>query len=214
MALGYSSLGAWCLLHPTSALRLSLTPKYTTLDRTPVLIMQCFGAQAMACGLLLGVADMTWKSFLAFGLAMVPYLGFNAWLGFGPGRGVPTSSPKRKRTVTWDVSGSAASHVAGTNAVLLPRQDHMDRAERTGVCCLANGIGNGNGNGHAAGSPESAGGERPARHVACNARFQVPARRPTGTRLRFFPPAAMSSIGMSQIESAFLQDPEPPLWHP
>ncbi|CEN61268.1 hypothetical protein ASPCAL07930 [Aspergillus calidoustus] len=90
MALGYSGLGAWCLLHPTSAIRLSLSPQYITLDRAPVLIMRCFGAQAMTCGLLLGVADMTRKSFLAFGAAMVPYLGFNAWFGVGPGRGVFT----------------------------------------------------------------------------------------------------------------------------
>jgi hypothetical protein len=44
----------------------------------------------MTCGLLLGVSDMTVNSFTAFGLAMVPYLGFNAWFGVGPGRGVFT----------------------------------------------------------------------------------------------------------------------------
>jgi hypothetical protein len=79
-----------CLLHPTSAIRLSLAPEYITLDRTPLLIMRCFGAQAVTCSLLLGVVDMTRKSFLAFGAAMVPYLGFNAWFGVGPWRGVFT----------------------------------------------------------------------------------------------------------------------------
>ncbi|KAL3455685.1 hypothetical protein BJX64DRAFT_294812 [Aspergillus heterothallicus] len=90
MALGYSGMGAWCLLHPTSVLRLTLTPAYTTLERAPVLLTQCFGAQAMTCGLLLGVTQMTRKSFLAFSAAMVPYMGFNVWFGVGPGRGVFT----------------------------------------------------------------------------------------------------------------------------
>jgi hypothetical protein len=52
--------------------------------------MRCFGAQAMTSGLLLGVSDMTAGSFTAFGFAMMPYLGFNAWFGIGPGRGVFT----------------------------------------------------------------------------------------------------------------------------
>jgi hypothetical protein len=33
---------------------------------------------------------MTRRSFQAFGLAMIPYLGFNAWFGLGPGKGVFT----------------------------------------------------------------------------------------------------------------------------
>lgn len=44
----------------------------------------------MTCGLLLGTAVMTRQSFTLFGIAMVPYLGFNAWFGVGPGRGVFT----------------------------------------------------------------------------------------------------------------------------
>lgn len=53
--------------------------------------MRCFGAQAMTAGLLLGTSTMTATSFKAFGLAMLPYLGFNAWFsGWGPGSGVFT----------------------------------------------------------------------------------------------------------------------------
>lgn len=52
--------------------------------------MRCFGAQALTTGLLLGTSDMTIRSFTAFGLAMIPYLGFNAWFTVGPGRGVFT----------------------------------------------------------------------------------------------------------------------------
>jgi hypothetical protein len=52
--------------------------------------MRCFGAQAVTTGLLLSVSDMTVQSFTAFGLAMIPYLGFNTWFGIGPGRGMFT----------------------------------------------------------------------------------------------------------------------------
>ncbi len=52
--------------------------------------MQCFGAQAMTAGLLLGTADMTERSFAYFGLAMIPYVAFNCWFGLGPGRNIFT----------------------------------------------------------------------------------------------------------------------------
>lgn len=52
--------------------------------------MRCFGAQAMTAGLLLGVSPMDERSFTNFGLAMIPYVAFNAWFGIGPGRGVFT----------------------------------------------------------------------------------------------------------------------------
>lgn len=44
----------------------------------------------MTCGLLLGVAPMDERSFTFFGIAMIPYLAFNAWFGMGPGKGVFT----------------------------------------------------------------------------------------------------------------------------
>jgi hypothetical protein len=78
------------LFHPSSVIKLSLTPQYALAHPTAFLLMRCFGAQAMTCGLLLGTSEMTANSFTMFGLAMVPYLGFNAWFGIGPGRGVFT----------------------------------------------------------------------------------------------------------------------------
>jgi hypothetical protein len=44
----------------------------------------------MTVGLLLGTAPMDEHSFTSFGLAMIPYVLFNAWFGVGPGRGVFT----------------------------------------------------------------------------------------------------------------------------
>ncbi|KAJ5657543.1 uncharacterized protein N7484_001192 [Penicillium longicatenatum] len=90
MSIGYSGMGAWCLFLPSTVIGLSLTPQYVSYDRTTLLLMRCFGAQAMTCGLLLGTATMTKRSFTAFGLAMIPYLTFNAWFGIGPGQGMFT----------------------------------------------------------------------------------------------------------------------------
>ncbi|KAJ6116126.1 hypothetical protein N7523_005601 [Penicillium sp. IBT 18751x] len=90
MAFGYSGMGAWCLLQPSFVIGLSLNPPYALVNRTTSLLMSCFGAQAMTCGLLLGAADMSQKSFTIFGLAMIPYVAFNFWFGLGPGRDVFT----------------------------------------------------------------------------------------------------------------------------
>lgn len=90
MAVGYSAMGAWCVLAPASVITLSLTSTFARVDATTMLLMQCFGAQAVTTGLLLGTATMTAASFKAFGLAMLPYLGFNVWFGVGPGKGMFT----------------------------------------------------------------------------------------------------------------------------
>lgn len=83
-------MGAWCLLHPSSVIQLSLTPTYAIVNRTTELLMRCFGAQAMTAGLLLGMSPMDERSFSAFGLAMIPFVAFNAYFLAGPGRGVFT----------------------------------------------------------------------------------------------------------------------------
>ena len=44
----------------------------------------------MTCGLLLGVSPMNEQSFRSFGLAMIPYLAFNVYFIFGPGKEVLT----------------------------------------------------------------------------------------------------------------------------
>lgn len=85
------SMGAWCLLHPSSVISLSLRPAYAIISPTTELIMRCFGAQAMTAGLLLGVSPMDERSFTSFGAAMLPYLAFNVWFCLGPGRSVFTN---------------------------------------------------------------------------------------------------------------------------
>ncbi|KAK5652147.1 hypothetical protein OQA88_10789 [Cercophora sp. LCS_1] len=92
MATAYTTMGAWCLLHPSSVLALGFTPPYYAIcNVTTSLFTRCFGAQAMTCGLVLGTSTMTSFSFTAFGLAMIPYIGWNYWFGIGPGKGMVTS---------------------------------------------------------------------------------------------------------------------------
>jgi hypothetical protein len=79
------------LLFPQPVLSLSLTPTPALLHPTTVLIFKCFGSQAAMTGLLLGVAEPSVKMFTTFGVAMVPYLAFNAWFMIGPGKGVFTN---------------------------------------------------------------------------------------------------------------------------
>lgn len=45
----------------------------------------------MTCGLVLGTSEMTVFSFTAFGLAMIPYIGWNIWFGIGPAKGMTTN---------------------------------------------------------------------------------------------------------------------------
>ncbi|KAK4151829.1 hypothetical protein C8A00DRAFT_35498 [Chaetomidium leptoderma] len=89
MATGYTGVGAWCFLHPTSVIAFTLTRKYVNMSNaTTHLFARCFGAQAMICGLLLGTSEMTTLSFTVFGLA-VPYLGAYFWFrGIGPPSGM------------------------------------------------------------------------------------------------------------------------------
>ncbi|KAI9144115.1 hypothetical protein BKA69DRAFT_1058363 [Paraphysoderma sedebokerense] len=80
LSFDFITLGSWCLLAPRQVLTLSfLSPP---LLPVPVLLTQCFGAQAMLCGLLLGTANMTSKSFKYFGLATLPFFGFNYYYVF------------------------------------------------------------------------------------------------------------------------------------
>ncbi|KAL2195214.1 hypothetical protein P885DRAFT_62455 [Corynascus similis CBS 632.67] len=92
MSAAYTGLGAWCLLHPYSVIALGFTPEYAAESSViTYLTTRCFGAQAMTCGLVLGTSDMTAFSFTAFGLAMIPYIGWNFWFGIGPARGMVTN---------------------------------------------------------------------------------------------------------------------------
>lgn len=77
IAIPFLGLGGWCLLHPVSVERLSLQAEYQHLSTTSALLIACFGAQALLAGLLVLFSTFTRRTFLVFGVAMLPFLAFN-----------------------------------------------------------------------------------------------------------------------------------------
>ncbi|ORX93564.1 hypothetical protein K493DRAFT_315934 [Basidiobolus meristosporus CBS 931.73] len=93
----FTGLGGWCVLFPRQILRLSFlyTPpevekvvekkEVTSTDKWDkfhVLLTQCFGAQALLCGILLGNAVLTPRTYKVFGAAIVPFLYFDYYYFF------------------------------------------------------------------------------------------------------------------------------------
>lgn len=72
-------LGGWALFAPQSVIDLCLLPQYRT--GTPILpfVIACFGAQALISGLFAAFSRFTRATFLAYGVALIPFFGFNAW---------------------------------------------------------------------------------------------------------------------------------------
>lgn len=82
IAVPFLGLGAWCLFFPGMVERLSLLPAYQHQSATTALLFGCFGAQAMLAGLFAAFSRFTRATFLAYGLALLPFSGFNYWFVF------------------------------------------------------------------------------------------------------------------------------------
>jgi hypothetical protein len=75
-------LGGWALLAPQSVIDLTFLPEYRS--GTPILpfAVACFGAQAMIAGLFAAFSRFTRATFLAYGLALIPFFVFDWWFTF------------------------------------------------------------------------------------------------------------------------------------
>ena len=75
-------LGGWALLAPASVVALALLPQYRA--GTPILpfTIACFGAQAMIAGLFAAFSKFTRTTFLVYGIALLPFFGFDFWFTF------------------------------------------------------------------------------------------------------------------------------------
>lgn len=75
-------LGGWALLAPQSVIDLAFLPEYRT--GTPILAfcVACFGAQAMIAGLFAAFSRFTRATFLAYGIALIPFFVFDWWFTF------------------------------------------------------------------------------------------------------------------------------------
>ena len=72
-------LGAWCLAAPHMVMALGVRPEFQSDDRIIPILVACFGAQAMLAGLFAATAVFTRRTFLLYGLALLPFFAFNYW---------------------------------------------------------------------------------------------------------------------------------------
>ncbi|PWR23869.1 hypothetical protein [Zavarzinia compransoris] len=72
-------LGGWCLVAPQSVLDLTVTPAYRGDDPVVPILVGCFGAQALLSGLFAAFSRFTRATFLAYGIALLPFFVFNYW---------------------------------------------------------------------------------------------------------------------------------------
>ena len=75
-------LGAWCLLAPAMVERLVVRPEYFHGSTTTALLIGCFGAQAVLSGLFAAFSRFTRATILVYGIALLPFFGFNYWFVF------------------------------------------------------------------------------------------------------------------------------------
>lgn len=78
LAAPFLLLGAWCVLSPGVVERLSLHPEHVADTLASHVLIGCFGAQAMLCGVLIVVCRFTRRAFLVFDLlGSLPFFVFN-----------------------------------------------------------------------------------------------------------------------------------------
>ena len=72
-------LGGWCLIAPGSVLELTITPAYRSDAPIVPILVGAFGAQALIAGLFAAFARFERATFLAYGLALLPFFVFDYW---------------------------------------------------------------------------------------------------------------------------------------
>jgi len=79
LAAVFLGLGGWCLVSPSSVMALAITPEYQSDAPIVPILMAAFGAQAMIAGLFALFSRFTRATFLAYGLALLPFFVFDYW---------------------------------------------------------------------------------------------------------------------------------------
>lgn len=72
-------LGGWCVIAPASVVTLAIQPEYRSDAPVVPLLVACFGAQALISGLFAATAQFTRVTFLAYGIALLPFFAFDAY---------------------------------------------------------------------------------------------------------------------------------------
>lgn len=72
-------LGGWCLVSPSSVLALTITPEWRSDAPLVPVLVGAFGAQALIAGLFAAFSKFTKATFLAYGIALLPFFAFDYW---------------------------------------------------------------------------------------------------------------------------------------
>lgn len=118
LALIFLGLGGWCLLFPGAVEVLVFRPQFRVGTDTSRLMVACFGAQAVLCGIVILTSRFSAQTFLIFGLAgSVPFFGFNYYFYFV--RGMFT------HWMLLDFAGNVGILAAGLLGFRLSRQEAL-----------------------------------------------------------------------------------------
>lgn len=82
IAVVFAVLGGWALFAPGSVIALTIRPEFQSDDYLTTFAISCFGAQACLFALVAFTANFTRRTFLAIGLALLPFFAFNYWFYF------------------------------------------------------------------------------------------------------------------------------------
>lgn len=83
LACVFLGLGSWALFFPAHVLSVGVRPELYTGDPVTIIIMGCFGAQAVLGGTVMLLSRFTPRTFLVFGiLGSVPFFAFNYYFVF------------------------------------------------------------------------------------------------------------------------------------
>ena len=72
-------LGGWCVISPASVMALTIRPDYRTEHPLVLIALGAFGAQAMIAGVFAAFSRFTRTTFLAYGIALLPFFVFDYW---------------------------------------------------------------------------------------------------------------------------------------
>ena len=72
-------LGGWCVLSPASVMALTIRQDYRTEHPLVLIALGAFGAQAMIAGVFAAFSRFTRTTFLAYGIALLPFFVFDYW---------------------------------------------------------------------------------------------------------------------------------------
>lgn len=75
-------LGGWALVAPQSVIDLAFLPKFRQGGEILPFAVACFGSQGMISGLFAAFSRFTRTTFLAYGIALLPFFWFDWWFTF------------------------------------------------------------------------------------------------------------------------------------